>query len=160
MRLSNAFNKTGALSRTGMDGTTGMPTTSMARMLVCASPMEQETINTGGNVVELLCGIIRVAGKDVYKVATLDGDQPPAEPLVANQKTSPWLIFKATISWREGYDPKTGKLASEDIVIPFDQLQSQAVPIPFIGRGPFNHREADRIAILPVSSPLPATYRK
>lgn len=130
------------------------------RVNVNADPMEQETINCGGNVVELLSGIIRLGGKDVYQVATLDGDQPPPDPLEINHRTAPWLIFKATISRREGYDPRTGKWAREEIVIPFDQLQGYDVPIPFMGKGPFNYIEAERIRVLPDSSPLPDTYRR
>jgi hypothetical protein len=125
-----------------------------------AAPMEQETIITGGNVVELLSGIVRVGGKDVYKVATLDGDQPPPDVTQVNHLTAPWLIFKATISRREGYDVGTGKWAREDVVIPFDQLQGSDVTVPFMGRGTFNYIEAERIQVLPDSSPLPATYRK
>ncbi|MGZ9221236.1 MAG: hypothetical protein ACXW4Q_03945 [Anaerolineales bacterium] len=125
-----------------------------------ASPMEQETINCGGNVVELLSGVIRVGGKDVYQVLTLDGDQPPPDPLDINHGTAPWLIFKATISRREGYDKRTGKWAREDIVIPFDQLQNHDVPIPFMGKGSFNYIEAERIRVLPDSSPLPDPYRR
>jgi hypothetical protein len=122
--------------------------------------MEQETINCGGNVVELLSEIIRLGGKDVYQIVTLDGDQPPPDPLDVNHKTAPWLIFKATISRREGYNPRTGKWAREDIVIPFDQLQGHDVPIPFMGKGSFNYMEAERIRVLPESSPLPDPYRR
>src|SRR5688572_29156804 len=125
-----------------------------------ASPMEQETINCGGNVVELLSDIIRIAGKDVYQIVTLDGDQPPPDPLEINHKTTPWLIFKATISRREGYDPRTGKWAREDIAIPFDQLQNHDVPIPFMAKEEFNYIEAERIRVLPDSSPLPDPYRR
>jgi hypothetical protein len=125
-----------------------------------AAPMEQETINCGGNVVELLSDVIRVGGKDVYQVATLDGNRPPPDPLVVNHRTSPWLIFKATISRREGLDPSTGKWAREDIVIPFDQLQGRDVPIPFMGKGPSNYIEAERVRVLPEASPLPDPYRR
>lgn len=125
-----------------------------------ASPMEQETINCGGNVVELLSDIIRVGGKDVYQVVTLNGDQPPPDPLEINHETAPWLVFKATISRREGYDKRTGKWAREDIVIPFDQLQNRDVPIPFMGKGSFNYIEAERIRVLPDGSPLPDPYRR
>lgn len=125
-----------------------------------ATPMEQETINCGGNVVELLSDIIRLGGKDVYQVVTLDGDRPPPNPLEVNHKTTPWLIFKATISRREGYDPRTGKWAREDIVIPFDQLQGHDVPIPFMGDGPSNYIEAERIRVLPDGAFLPDPYRR
>lgn len=124
-----------------------------------ADPMEQETINCGGNVVELLSEIIRLGGKDVYQIVTVDGEQLPPTALEVNHRTAPWLIFKATISRREGYDPATGKWAREDIVIPFDQLQGHDVPIPFMGKGSFNYIEAERIRVLPDSSPLPDPYR-
>jgi len=125
-----------------------------------ADPMEQETINCGGNVVELLSDVIRIGGSDVYQVATLDGNRPPPDPLVINHRTTPWLIFKATISRREGFDPSTGQWAREDIVIPFDQLQSHDVPIPFMGNGPWNYIDAERIRLLPEASPLPDPYRR
>ena len=82
-----------------------------------------------------------------------------AEYEISNPLTAPWLIFKATISRREGYDPATGKWAREDIVIPFDQLQGNDVPIPFMGKGSFNYIEAERIRVLPDCSPLPDLYR-
>ncbi|HEX9839118.1 MAG TPA: hypothetical protein VGA72_07220 [Anaerolineales bacterium] len=83
-----------------------------------------------------------------------------AEYEISNPLTAPWLIFKATISRREGYDPTTGKWTREDIVIPFDQLQGYDVPIPFMGRGSFNYIEAERIRVLPDNSPLPDPYRR
>ena len=125
-----------------------------------ADPMEQETINCGGNVVELLSDIVHLGGKDVYQVGTLDGNQPPPDPLVINHKTAPWLVFKATISRREGFDPRTGKWAREDIVIPFDQLQGHDVPIPFMGQGSSNYIEAERIRVLPEAAPVPDPYRR
>jgi len=79
---------------------------------------------------------------------------------VINHRTTPWLIFKATISRREGFDPSTGQWAREDIVIPFDQLQSHDVPIPFMGNGPWNYIDAERIRLLPEASPLPDPYRR
>ena len=45
-----------------------------------ADPMEQETINCGGNVVELLSDVIRIGGREVFEVATLDGNRPPPDP--------------------------------------------------------------------------------
>jgi hypothetical protein len=125
-----------------------------------ASPMEQETINCGGNVVELLSDIVRVGGKNVYQIVTLDGNQPPPNPLEVNHQTTAWLVFKAIISRREGFDPRTGKWAREDLAIPFDQLQSHDVPIPFMGEGPFNYIEAERIRVLPDSSSVPDPYRR
>jgi hypothetical protein len=125
-----------------------------------ADPMEQETINCGGNVVELLSDVIQVGGRDAYQVATLDGSRPPPDPLVVNHCSTPWLIFKATISRREGFDPRTGHWAREDIVIPFAQLQSHDVPIPFMGNGAWNYIDAGRIRVLPEASPLPDPYRR
>lgn len=130
------------------------------RVNLGSGPMAQETINCGGNVVELLSDVIRVGGKDVYQVTTLDGNQPPPDPLVVNHKTTPWLVFRATTSRRENFDPDTGRWLREDIVIPFDQLRSRDVPIPFMGPGSFNYIEADRIRVLPESSPVPDPYRR
>lgn len=125
-----------------------------------ADPMEQETINTGGNVVELLSDKVRTGGKDAYRVRTLDGHKPPPDPLQVNHIKTPWLVFKATISRREKImigDVWTGKW-KENIVIPFDQLQGHDVPIPFMGGGEVNYIEAERINPLPDSSPVPRTY--
>jgi hypothetical protein len=122
--------------------------------------MEQETINCGGNVVELLSDIVRVSGVQAYQVATLDGNRPPPDPLLVNHRTAPWLVFKATISRRVGYDPRTGNWAREDIVIPFDQLEGHDVPIPFMGLGTSNYIEAARILVLPDQAPIPDTYRR
>lgn len=127
---------------------------------VDAPPMEQETINCGGNVVELLSDIVRIGGKDAYQVATLDGNQPPPDPREVNHETTPWLVFKAVISRREGFDPRTGKWAREDLAIPFDQLQGHDVPIPFMGGGTSNYIEAERVRVLPDASPVPETYRR
>ncbi|HJR80837.1 MAG TPA: hypothetical protein VJ821_12240 [Anaerolineales bacterium] len=125
-----------------------------------ADPMEQETINCGGNVVELLSNLISIGGKDAYQVVTMDGDQLPPNPLEVNHKTAPWLVFKAIISRREGYDPRTDEWAREDLAIPFDQLQGHDVPIPFMGKGSFNYMEAERIRVLPDRSPAPDPYRR
>ena len=130
------------------------------RVNLRAGPMAQETITCGGNVVELLSGVMRVGGKDVYQVATLDGNQPPPDPLVVNHKTTPWLIFKATISRRENYNPDTNRWLREDIVIPFDQLRTRDVPIPFMGPSNSNYIEAERVRVLPESSPVPNPYRR
>lgn len=126
-----------------------------------SDPMEQETINTGGNVVELLSGQVRTGGKDAYKVRTLDGKQPPPDPLQVNHKTTPWLVFKATISRREKIlvNGQWNGQWKEDIVIPFDQLQGYDVPIPFVGDGSENYIEAERIEILPDGAPVPRAYR-
>lgn len=124
-----------------------------------APPMEQETIITGGNIVELVDGKkIRWGGKDVYRVMTLDGLASPPNPLEVNHIKTPWLVFKATISRREGYDENTKKWAREDLEIRFPQLDGADVPIPFAGRGNVNYIEAQRLALLVDNSPLPQIY--
>lgn len=127
-----------------------------------AKPMEQETIDTGGNILELVGDLTRLRiGKMVpcYPVATLDGTRPPPDPRTVNDRETPWLVFRATISRREGYNQKTGKWAREDLEIPFDQLGGVDVPIPFLGVGTVNYVDASRIRVLPESALLPAIYR-
>jgi len=119
-------------------------------------PMQQETINTGGNIVELLSDRVRIGGKDAYKVVTLNAKSLPPDPLEANHIKTPWLVFKATISRRENYDGR--KWLVENKIIPFDQLQGYDVPIPFICNDMLNYIEAERIDILPMGADVPDAY--
>lgn len=125
-----------------------------------SAPMGQETITTGGNVVELLSGKMRTGGVDCYKVRTLRAKDGPPDPLKVNHIDTPHLVFKATISRREGYNAITGKWAREDIVIPFPQLQDFDVPIPFVGFDTYNYIAAERIVPLKATDPLPPTYHR
>jgi hypothetical protein len=123
-----------------------------------ADPMKQETINTGGNVVELLSEIIRIGGKNVYKIRALDGTLPPPNPILVNSTTTPWLVFKATISKRHSYNADTDTWAREDIVIPFGQMDGADVPIPFMADKSENYIEAKVIEVLPDNAVVPTPY--
>lgn len=127
---------------------------------VNSDPMGQETINCGGNVVEVLSDKVRLGGKDVYKVRTLDGTKKPPNPLEVNLAKTPWLVFEATISRREqvlvggSWD---GKTWNERIEIGFPQLGGSPVPVPFMGKGDFNYLEAHRLEMLPDNALVPRT---
>jgi hypothetical protein len=133
-------------------------------------PMEQETINTGGNVVELLSDEMGFAGGRVYKVRTLNAGTPrnpknPPNVLEVNHIKTPWLVFRATNSQRvKVMQPKgstqiwTGKWI-EGIVEPFPQNSGFDVPGAFIGKADFNYIDARRIEVLPDGAPIPSPYR-
>lgn len=124
-----------------------------------SEPIKQETINTGGNVVELLGERIKLAGIYVYKVRILNIANKPPDP----RTVEPWLTVKATNSQREkilnGKGDWTGKWI-EDVVHPFPQLQGWDVPVAWVGKGDFNYIAADRIDILPDASFVPSPYHK
>lgn len=124
-----------------------------------AQPMQQETINFGCNVVELVTGKIeRKGGKDVYRVYTLNGEEHPPDATKVNQFLTPWLVPYGNISRREKIlDPRTQKWTgrwTENIVIHWPQLPS-GVPIPFMGKWDQNFIISDRIKILPDNAPVP-----
>lgn len=123
-----------------------------------ADPMDQETITTAGNIVELLSDKTRKAGRDVYKVRTLDGTKPPPNIAQVNPYTEPWLFVKATISRREDYISKAKGWRYEDKVIAFPQLDGPDCIASFIGKGPENYIDANRISILPDSAVVPNPY--
>lgn len=127
-----------------------------------ASPIEQETINTGGNVVEILDGPLSKGGKQVYKVRTMDANQPPPNPLQVNHLLAPWLIVRATNSQREKI--MSGRVWTgrwiEDIVEAFPQNDGRDNPIPFLAKGPFNYIVSERIELLMDSSSVPNPYHK
>lgn len=123
-----------------------------------SGPMQQETITCGGNIVEVIGDKLRLAGSDVYKVRTLNGNKLPPNPLTVE----PWLVFTATISRREkilnSRGRWDGKSWKEDIVTPFPQLDGADVRIPFMGSEDFNYIRAERIRILPENSTIPSPY--
>ena len=127
-----------------------------------ASPMQQETINTGGNVVELLSDILRIGGKNVYKVRTLDGTRSAPDIQQINIVKTPWLIVKATNSQRvkvlDSQGIWTGQWI-EYIVEPFPQNGGYDNPAAFIGKGDYNYIASDRVELLPDNAPLPNPYR-
>lgn len=125
-------------------------------------PLQQETINTGGNVVELLGDKERKGGKDVYKIRILDGTKPPPDPLLVNHITTPWLVVKATNSQRRKImdgNRWTGRW-EEDIVQPFPQNDGQHNPMGFMGKGNTNYIVAERIEILKPEAFVPSPYHK
>lgn len=122
-------------------------------------PIKQETINTGGNIVELLSGKIRQAGKDVFKVRILNIANKPPDP----RDVEPWLIVKATNSQREKILNEKGVWTGrwiENIVHPFPQLQGYDVPVAWVGKGDSNYIEANRIIELPDNAIVPSPYHK
>lgn len=126
-----------------------------------SSPMDQETITTGGNIVELLSGKIRIGGKDVYKVRQLDATKPPPNPLLYNSVMTPWYIVKATNSQRvkilDANNEWTGRWI-EDVVEPFPQNGGYDVPVAFMGKGDFNYIDSFRIQSLEDNEIIPSPY--
>lgn len=128
-----------------------------------AEPMQQETINTGGNVVELLSKTVyRLGGKDVYKVRILDATKAPPDINLVNTILTPWLIIKATNSQRVKVLDNAGKWTGkwiEYVVEPFPQNNGYDVPVAFMGKGGYNYIEVDRVEVLPDGAPVPIPYR-
>lgn len=119
-----------------------------------AEPMMFEPIVTGGNVVSLVSPEkVSIGGAMCYQIYTLDPVENPS-----NYELSPWFVYEATISRREGYNAETQKWAREDLEICFPQLAGRPVPIPLFSKGGRNYIVASRVRILGESEPIPPIY--
>jgi hypothetical protein len=73
--------------------------------------------------------------------------------------TTPWLVFHATISRREGYNETTRNWDNEDVEIPFPQLGGLDVPVPLFSVRSVNFIETSRMIELPTGSERPNPYQ-
>lgn len=136
-----------------------------------AQPMKYEPIITVG-LVEILGDPKNIGGVPCYPIKVIREDWPP-DPGIVNMQNHPEVIFRATISRREGYDVDTDVWAREDMSIPFPQLRGRDVPVPLFSRdygegnlyglpadSPFtvNYIAVSRVRVLPADSALPPTY--
>lgn len=121
---------------------------------VDAPPMAYEPIVTGGNVVALASfDKVTIAGVVCYSVQMLDSDMPPSTYL-----DNRWLVQRATISRREGYNLLTGKWRREDREIWFPQLGGNDVPVPLLTKGGKNFIPVHRVSLLTSDDPIPTPY--
>lgn len=91
-----------------------------------------EPLTCGGNIVKIIGSAVRIAGKMVVPIETLDGNRPPPNIALVNRLTRPDLIPCATNAAADKSNPKEWK----PIVLPDGTYRvdnfPQLSPTPFL----------------------------
>jgi hypothetical protein len=102
-----------------------------------------EPLACGGNIVKVIGNSVRIAGKTVVPIETLDGNMPPPDIAKVNRLTRPDLIPCATNAAANKSNPKEWKpIVLSDGTYRVDNFP-QISPTPFILRT--NGKDAQRL---------------
>lgn len=121
-------------------------------------PAKFEPIITGGNVVEVIGGPIRKAGKLCWMIRAIDATKAPPDIDLVNRRKDPYVVFAATDSCRRDYDKNKNRWLREHVEEPFPQLKGSEVPVPLLSLQGYNFIETCRVRIMKPGEAVPYPY--